>query len=337
MAAVGTARTIWNGQTGAWKETGEREYTVIREVEVSDPLDGPAVVLGALGVGLLGASYAVGNDVDLLALLREKTPTRAPNTRLLWIVNERYSNRSDQDQNPQVNDDGDPEKDPEKWHDELDVSFRNIMRPVYKAKNRSPLNARPLGTNGPVVNSALAVLDPPLEREQPIMVVRVVRRRKKFPTADAKAYEGAINDDAFNINKPKLGFNLAVGQYQAKMEGITGSLQFLTDQDGKSKPFWKYGYELHIDDEFGWRVDVLDRGFHARACALDPNGRGGTISPSDLIAGQPQVRRLVDNAGIPITEAVLLDGNGQPLLPGLPAVYLTYSVARELPFAGLGI
>jgi len=336
MAAVGVAEILWRGQTGKIDETGNREYTVVRAVTVDSAYDGPAVVLFAPGVGIIGQFYQIGNDVDVAAILREITPARdqEDRTKLRWLVTERYSTKAEEDKDKQKNEDGEPEDDPEKWRDELDISFRQVSRPVEKAINRTDLGKfRPKDQEGPVVNSALAVYDPPLEREQDIMVVRIVRRRKRYPADVVWARKTTINDDDFTINKPKQGLVLPVKKFQAKMPPVTGSLFYIADKKGKQKPYWKLTFEVHIDDEFGWRQDVLDRGIHARALQGDPDGRGGTLSMSaSLPLGAVLNRRVTDSKGLPITEPVCLDGFGQPLTAGSPFVYLTYSIYPELPF-----
>jgi hypothetical protein len=82
----------------------------------------------------------------------------------------------------------------------------------------------------------------------------------------------------------------------------------------------------HADET--WDLVLLDRGYSARALAGDADGKGGTISWSGqfshLSSRAPQ-RRLADADGMPISEPVLLNGQGQPL---------NLSVATPEPFFG---
>jgi hypothetical protein len=341
MGAVGTASIVWAGQTGKEDETGNFEYVIVRAVTVSDPLDGPKVVLNAPGVQSISASYYVSPaESDPLALLREKTPARdqAEKTRLRWFVTERYSTKSDAEQDQQKDIDGNNTDDPEEWRDELEVSFYKKNRPVEKATIQTAIPPyRAIGSVGPVVNSAMTVFDPPLEWGQDIMVVRITRRRSDYPGVDW-ARMTSVNDDFFVIDKPKQGLVLPVQKYQAMMPPVVGSLTYINDKTGKPQPYWKLTFEVHLDFIFGWREDILDRGKHARAAGSDDdNGRGGKYSESEIIAGIPTVRRMRDNTGTPITEPVLLDGKGQPLHPSQQPVYLTYSIIPEMPFGERGL
>jgi hypothetical protein len=340
MAAVGTATIVWAGQTGKEDESGDREYTIIRAVTVSDPLDGPHVVLNAPGVQGISASYYISPaESNPLALLREKTPSRdqAEKTRLRWFVTERYSTKSDSDSD-QKDESGNSTDNPEEWRDELEVSYYKKNRPVEKAIIQTAIPIfRDVGSVGPVVNSAMNVYDPPLEWGQDIMVVRITRRRSDYPGV-SWARMTSVNDDFFVINKPLQGFVLPVNKYEAMMPPVAGSLVYIPDRTGTPQPYWKLTFEVHIDAIFGWREDVLDRGIHARAAhSTDDNGRGGTYSNSDIIAGVPAVRRMKDNTGTPITDPVLLDGKGQPLHPSQQPVYLTYSIIPEMSFGDRGL
>ena len=49
-------------------------------------------------------------------------------------------------------------------------------------------------------------------------------------------------------------------------------------------------------------------------------------------AGTPAQRRIMDPNGMPITEPILLNGNGQPLKLGDPPVYVTWSIYPEVDF-----
>jgi len=73
-----------------------------------------------------------------------------------------------------------------------------------------------------------------------------------------------------------------------------------------------------------------------RRAAGDPDGKGSTISPGDLVAaGLPTNAIMQDTNGIPLSEPVLFDGNGQPLKTGPQArpVVLVYNVRKLRPFS----
>jgi hypothetical protein len=325
---------IWEGQTGELSFDAT-QYTAVWHVAVDDPFDGPNVVLiGGIGLGLPipGAFYWVGNDLNLLLTLRKLVPTRVAGTRLLWMVVGTYESPGrPQDHHDGTDDNGKPTKDPLKFHDEIEISYAQHTRPMEKAKLISPaIPGVAQGVWGPVRNSAGAVFAPPLERDNSRFTLKITKNKASYPSNQADNYRDAVNSDTFTISKSKLGFTRTFQKYTVKMKNIGGRLQFQNDV-----VFWPVVYEMEIDTEFGWRFDVLDKGLAASARAGDPDGRGGTISNSDIQRGQPQMRRLVDAAGVPLSEPVLLDGKGQPLAPGADPVYLTYQGYDELSFGAL--
>lgn len=341
MGAVGTASIVWAGQTGKEDESGNQEFVIVRAVTVDSVLDGPKVAMSAPGVAQIGSSYFVSSaEQEPLALLREKTPTRdqPEKTRLRWIVTERYSTKSDSDSDQQKDENGNPTNNPEEWRDEIDISYYKKNRPVWGAYLRDAIpGLRAADTFGPIQYSDGTLADPTLEYDQDIQLVRITRRRSFYPGLLDWATITTVNNDDFSIDKPLQGLLIHVTKYQALMPPVAGTLVYIPDPTGRPQPFWKLTFEVHIDKIYGWRELVLDRSVHARAKAGDPNGRGGIISPSEVLAARPQLRRQVDGAGIPIAAPMMLNGAGQPNSPDDPPTWLTYTVIPEMPFGGRGL
>lgn len=340
---------LFDEQTGLETVGFQREYTTPYHVEVDDPNDGPQVVVDANGLPVIGNQYTgVGNDVDLAAYCVSLTPSRVPGDRLLWKVIAKWTTipgpglggEGSGSRKVKVKDDGEtPTDNPLEFRPDIEVTTAQFTSPVERAKYISGFSAainqfRAPDSFGPVVNSALTVYDPPLERDDSRMVVRITRYKSAFPWADAEKYKDAVNSDDFTIDKPGIMVR-TFKKYTCKLSPITGSYELVNGDH-----FWNVTYEFHVNNEYpgiGWRVQVVDRGVVVSAREGDPNGRGGTISASDIVAGTPQVRRLVDAGGMPITEPVLLNGSGQPLNPGSPPVYIVYAIYPEHPFAALGM
>jgi hypothetical protein len=68
-------------------------------------------------------------------------------------------------------------------------------------------------------------------------------------------------------------------------------------------------------EEETWEFKILDRGFCARAMLGDPDGHGGAIYEDSraFVEEMAPQRRLMDSDGLPLSEPVLLNGDGQPL------------------------
>ena len=191
------------------------------------------------------------------------------------------------------------------------------------------------GTVGPVTNSALVPYNPPLERNATRIQLRYSKNVAEYPQQAAAQFHRAVNDEAvtFDFKYQKLKF--AIEPYTAQCVSINGAFS-----EANGTKFWRVTWELLIDDEFGFREKVVDRGLHARAMYGDPDGRGGFITSTE--GDQLRWRRITDKAGNPVAEPVLLNGNGQPLpIPAdgspIEPVFLTYSIYRELPFWMIGI
>lgn len=341
MAVVGVANLKWQGQTGDFNDSGDRQYTAVYEVRVDDPLDGQNIVILASGIPRLGRPYSFGNDRDNTAFLRSLAPKRIDATRLLWQVvatwttadiNNNSNGGGGEDSN------GNPTDDPLQYRNEYNISKAKFSVPVERAIIHTALtgaNRRDRGSSGPVVNSAGVVFVPGIEKDETRTVIRITKNLKLYPTGLDDKFQDAVNLNEYVIHLP-AGARI-VAPLRSKCENIGGSFQ-IEKNKGIIHRFWKVEFEVHIK-KTSWRDDVCDRGLHASAGAGDPDGLagGGILSPSDLIPGVPQVRRLVDANGIPIDEPILLDLKGQPLKAGLAARYITYQKYDELDFNDLGL
>ena len=82
--------------------------------------------------------------------------------------------------------------------------------------------------------------------------------------------------------------------------------------------------EIEIDKLFGWRLDVLDRGY----ATLDT---AATFSGTALDSTSPKTNAVATEDGFASREPVLLDGKGQALdILKRDAVYLRYGVYPEM-------
>lgn len=353
MAISGTPTVLWDGQTGS-RRVGQQEMTAVYRVMTTDPLDGPHTVSYAPGLPAIGSFYQCGNDVNPLLTCVEITPNRVPGNRQAWNVVCRY-------ESPDAGDGGRDKKgkkedDPRKWHDEIDIQYSSTTRPVemalplgkvrarvlknlHKDKNLPwelfDIKGRKFGSSGPCVNSANDVYSPPPERDSSRFTLRITKYRPEFPTDVARLYRDTVNNDRFTINKPELGFVFTVQPFEAKMQNIGGKLKF-----EKDIPYWEIVYEMVIDTEFGWHRYLLDEGFYQNLNPGDPDGRGGTISNSDVLDGNPAKRPFLDADGHHLEDPQKLDGNGK-LLPTDPQdgdtdpVFIVYGIYQPQRFKDL--
>lgn len=247
----------------------------------------------------------------------------------LWTVDSSFApeqGQPEEKQDPQ----GNNTTNPLQWRDELDVSYSSITIPVEAAEFRAfqpnAINNRFIapGYIGPIVNSALKPYDPTLEEEAQIKVLRITKYGPVYQGGNFDAYQGAINGDRVIINKPLYRFFQSIEPYRAYIKGLSATFAVTNNI-----PHWRQTMELHICNLiYGWFRVLVDRGMDERRFPGDPNGRGGTVSNSQ----RPGYEPAKDKDGVPLSEPVLFDGQGQKLERG-PPVLMIYNTRKIMPFS----
>jgi hypothetical protein len=179
------------------------------------------------------------------------------------------------------------------------------------------------------VNSANVPLDPTLESEVDITVVRINKYAASFDDFLSKGYRNAINGAAVTIAKPAYRFSISAGQYEAKVKTFGTTFAVVN-----GIPCHRQSIEVHINP-LSWVRFVVDRGMNRRTEPGDPDGAGSTYSNSDFDSGDARHAPIKDADGYPITEPVLLDGNGQPLAAGKKPVFLKWITNPIANFGGI--
>jgi hypothetical protein len=264
------------------------------------------------------------------AILKSMDGSLADGATDIWYVRLSYAPR-DEEKEEKPDENGNMTAVPVDWRDEINISSMQIGVPVERAIYRGGFVgvAGALKANGDMFtpcNSAFVPFDPGLEKEMAIRVVRITKFRSEYNGNVIASRVNKVNSDNVNINKPAYNYVDNWGPLTARIVSAGGQFQ-----SANGAKYWRIDYEIHIHPD-GWREDVVDRGLHARGMAGDPDGEGGTISMTGIAPGAPFVRHLMDINFVPITEPVLLNGDGQPLAPGLPPVFITYQKYDEVPF-----
>ena len=188
---------------------------------------------------------------------------------------------------------------------------------VHYQEVRNPLAERPIiewlsaATNepidtdidgNPILNSSDEPFDPPMTEDYDDLILRATYNLFAFNSIGAMNYKGAINIDYF------LGFEPG----QAKVMVYSGrEIRAITGN---------YYVEVTLEIYFrstGWKRKVIDQGFRVKGAITD-----------DV----QQYTKIKDDEGDPITEPVLLDGEGQRLAEDADVVRLEFWTKPELPF-----
>lgn len=233
--------------------------------------------------------------------------------------------------------DGQQTKDPYGWHDEIEFSFMNISKVAAAGIYRGSITTQG-PTTGPnffqldalraITNSAGVPFDPPVERDQAIVILRITKNFFQSNATNAGGFINCVNNDFFVINKPRYNFRYAVAPYCAKIKQY--SSVFAVDN---GIPYWRETVEVHLNNET-WRKFLLDIGFHRRVAYGDLDDTGTIIRGEALQPTWVPYTPITAKDGSALTAPVPLNGNGQQLILGRPHVYLVYSIDNEIPFSG---
>lgn len=327
----------WTGSTGTWARNPElsQEYTSVYRCRTSFSSEQAGTVIAHFhaNVTRLGSLYAYGadNSTGTISRCQRIRAQREPESRYLWIVTVEYGVPQD-DKGLDVN--GEPVTDPLLFRPELTWSTNRRTGPVWKSKflggyKGEAARLLPLDKFATPMNSTLVPFTRPApERDFNTGTLTIRRNLFAYDADAATALENHVNIDKLVVRYLRL--TVTLDKHQAKIQSVGASLRRQNDRD-----FWEAHCTIEKRPET-WVEAILDRGTSARALDGDPDGAGGYYSPSDgRPEGIPKLRRLMDAEGEPVTEPILLDGDGQPLeidKPGWQPVYGQWLHYPELQF-----
>lgn len=310
-------------------------------VRTDDKLDGSKTVVDYVehNFAPLDSHYVHGNDVDKKATLKSLKPSllQEEDDRKLWLVTGTWETETDaggtgekgksesfKDKN------GNLTRNPLAQFDRVDVGESVFQRPAERAVYRGGLvglqaQRRPEGTRCAITNSAFVQFQPIPMKDDVREVIRITRSLAEWPDAVAAAVRKSVNSKLILVDKPWVLYRSIWQKHTVRCESMTGSFQ-----QANNVRYWDVTCTFSRDRD-GWREFYLDRGVHAAFGGGLPDENGTIVSMTDarLKDGAPPVRRLLDANGVPVTEEVRLDGNGQPLKLDQPDVFLEYSKYDE--------
>ncbi len=350
----------WSATKGATNNKG-REYTASYNVETDSYNDQVKTIIdyfatnttfNGLAIPYLNKPYQFGNDLDVMALCDSVTPSRVSGSQYNWTVDFHYKTADQEEDETQEDESGNASNNPMDWNWTVDISYADYSRPVTHATYRGGhtgdnfLDVFNTGDGAdqaiiPPMNSAGTVFDPALERSALRQVFRFGKYRHEYPDGMADNWR-AVNSKAFGIKvkdpnvvnkngRPRTDKTLISWNFEPFQCQVVSANASVVRQNNMT--VWKISSEIHADYEFGYRVKIADRGIVALGNAGAPDGIGGSLSSGNPAStGIPEDRTMRDVLGNTLAEPVLLDGNGQPLAKGLPAVYLEWSIYPEIDF-----
>lgn len=324
----------WTGATGVYSEDGA-EYTAVHRVDTDDPTHQAQTVLAWFrgNVVELGDAYSYSADTDADAVAKRMRAKRDMKTLTRWLITVSYGPIDDEDGKDS---NGNSTSNPLDFRPTIRANTVQYQRPVDTSKflggyHGTAAAMMPVGDMLTPCNSVGMPFNPRPMRDDSRTTVTVTRNLATWDADEAELWCNAINQNTFTI--AKFGFIGLFAQRTTRIRSFSADLRRQNSID-----FWEGSCTFDRDPR-RWVDPLLDQGVHARALDGDPDGRGGFFSASSpRPKGIPQIRRLLDNDEMPISDPVLLDGDGQPLdLSEMPIrpVFGRWLHYTERPYQGL--
>ena len=355
--AVVSVKTLHDGWSASLTGKEIPTFNVVYLVEVDSPQDGNIGVLSANGIPLIGAAYSAGNDFYALSTCKSLSSSPVGGTRNLWQVTASFGKpeKEEEDDNPTdgTTQDGEPTEAPLEFAVSMSLSSTRVTRDCiygtylgqYEDGKFDPTKSFNAGipeahanvestggkiTNGrAITNSVWTPFDPPVQTEYNRTNVKI-----KFNTLNSPRrimpYINSVNSKHLKINL-SYRWSDEWGQDrgafgQVDIPAYTGRLMGISTNPARRGGigYHENEIEIEIDKLFGWRLDVLDRGY----ATLDT---AATFSGTALDSTSPKTNAVATEDGFASREPVLLDGKGQALdILKRDAVYLRYGVYPEM-------
>ena len=308
-----TLQLHWAGATGnVQREPLGASYTAIYRVQTDDPLDQAQTLLlwAQVNIAPLGSPYVYAGDTAAsVARLDRIRAERDPGSTVVWNLIFDYTTPQDEDGEDE---DGDPTLDPLKFRPRISMQTVQYTRPVHKAMflggfHGHAARAIPRGELSAPMSSLIVPYNPLPEMDDSRVVLSIEKNVATVNGNEVGGLANLVNKNTFTIDK--FGFRMVFEEFTVKTRDWDVQLRRQNGID-----FWEVKMSMDYKQN-GWEEELLDIGVLGRRTDGDPDGRGGTISYYDCppVPGVPVVDRLVDSDETPISDPVLLDGDGQPL------------------------
>lgn len=288
-----------------------------------------------------GRIFKVANGQDTRSRCTELRGTFVSNSQWDWLVEATYEENLSSFTGPTGQDgQGRSSDNPFDWHDKIQVITTQMSVGVEAAlfKHTDPPNmigpklAEQRNKFIPVANSAGVPLDPGIEEELDLTIIRITKHQPIYSTIFVDVFRNTVNGLDAVIRKPApYNFEYPIPAYQGKIKSI--------DSDWAVTPkgivYWTHTIEVHINP-LGWRRRIADKGIQEVFFPEETLPDGTTLSNSDLPAGQGHVHQEIkDLEGMGISTPVPFNGKGKRLKIGEPFVWLIYQTLREADWSGI--
>jgi len=313
MAILSVTET-WAGETSSNQSDLTRTYARTFQVISDNALETVPAVGNAPGIPMLWDRH----PDDIPCYCNKVDVKRVANSRTVWSVTASYTNKVDEDDEPEE----DPLARPWKlsWSSAAFqiVAERGIKRETIDALGNT-VEAAPAGDiEGPIVNSAGDQFDPPIQIDSSNWTITAKKNVATVPTW-LMDYRDALNDATITIA------GVEFDEHELRISAMSIG-EFTIENDVGYYPF-----QVTITQKKEtWTREILDQGTHE----IKTVNIAGTATDSRV--------RIVDKKGQHVTEPIRLDGSGQKLEPDTApiedSVFIKYQVyLKDRDFSALSL
>jgi hypothetical protein len=344
--SISSVTLHWAGATGDVTADAV-EYTAVYRVQTSSTADGPAAIAAYFRANgpWLNSSYSFGGDADSSAkCTKVSIPRHVAGSANVWEVTFTFSTQAGGagggNSAQQVDPDGNAVQNPLDFRPLVWIAGNTTSEPAeeayYLGGFTHPIQKFAIGQKIRVQNSAGDRIDsPPIQIDKPIARI-YVRVNRAFFDVTRLGMVGSILNQKVKFK----GFLMYDGTFPAgtlKLTDISVQMKRESVEVGGVRAIEDYKEitsELAYNPD-GWAYQLYDLGFNRQAAAGDPDGKGGTVSFTDILDGLAIKAPILDPVlGTPVKSPQLLDGAGQPLQdPNAAPVKITYRVQETFLLA----
>jgi hypothetical protein len=344
--AISSVTLHWSGATGD-VTSDSVEYTAVYRVQTSSTADGPAAIAAYFRANgpWLNSGYSFGGDSDSTAkCTKVSIPRHVAGSANVWEVTFTFSTQAagsgGGNSAQQVDSQGNATQNPLDFRPLVWIAGNTTSEPAeeayYLGGFTHPVQKFAIGQKIRVQNSAGDRIDsPPIQIDKPVARI-YVRVNRAFFDITRLAMLGSVLSQKSQF-KGFLGYDGTFAAGTLKITDIAVQMKRESIEVNGVRGIEDYKEittELAYKPD-GWAYQLYDLGFNRQAAAGDPDGKGGTVSFTDILDGLAIRAPILDPVfGTPVKSPQLLDGAGQPLQdPNAAPVKITYRVQETFLLA----
>ena len=286
-------------------DKGVRRATRVWQIATSDPYDEAVVIEASGSIVKRYDAYVTTNATDLNLLVRNIRIQQDTESRLHWTITAEYSDErktsKDKEANPLLR--------------ETDISrSASSYQKIAEVAVDDNIGKSAYGTETAIVNSAGDPFVPPPQVDDTRYTITLAKNFATYDDQTGYDYTNSVNDGTY--------FGAATRTLKIASIDVPPKITEQVDGIGDVE-YYRVTTTMEYRPET-WDLSILDKGYNE------------FISGSTTQTQEISTSTASENGTQPVSEPVLLDGNGAQLAAGGTPSYRQYRYYREKDFDVLG-